>query len=89
MRKNFKKGILILTIANYRNWLDPLPPLTLFVPKGQVCSPLCYFIKASKQKSFALMHTDFKSNLITHIFKKFGVSQITGNDVIAAFVRGS
>ena len=25
--KNFKKFILILAIANYRNWLDASPPL--------------------------------------------------------------
>ena len=51
MTKNLK-SILVLTIANYRNWLDPLPPLTLFVPKGQVCSPLSYFNIASKLKKF-------------------------------------
>ena len=33
------------------------------------------------------MHPVFKSNLITHIFRKFGVSQIAGSDVIFAFVR--
>ena len=32
------------------------------------------------------MHIDFESNLITHIFRKLGVSQITGSDVIFAFV---
>ena len=35
------------------------------------------------------MHPDFESNLITHIFRKFGVSQITGSDVIFAFVEAS
>ena len=34
------------------------------------------------------MHPDFESNLITHIFRKFGVSETTGSDVIFAFVRG-
>ena len=33
------------------------------------------------------MHPDFKSNLITHIFRKFGVSWTTGSDVIFTFVR--
>ena len=32
------------------------------------------------------MHPDLKSNLITYIFRKFGVSQITESDVIFAFV---
>ena len=27
------------------------------------------------------MHPDFESNLITHIFRKFEVSQTTGSDV--------
>ena len=35
------------------------------------------------------MHPDFESNLITHIFIKFGVSGTTGSDVIFAFVRGT
>ena len=35
------------------------------------------------------MHPDFESNLITHIFRKFGVSETTGSDVIFAFVRGT
>ena len=34
------------------------------------------------------MHPDFESNLITHIFRRFGVSRITGSAVIFAFVRG-
>ena len=52
--------------------------------------PLSYFNIAPKLKqSFALMHPDFESNLITHIFKKFGVSWTTGSDVIFAFVRGT
>ena len=34
------------------------------------------------------MHPDFESNLITHIFRNFGVNRITGSDVIFAFVRG-
>ena len=33
------------------------------------------------------MHPDFELNLITQIFKKFGVSLTTGSDVISAFVR--
>ena len=35
------------------------------------------------------MHPDFESNLITNIFRKFGVSRITESDVIFAFVWGS
>ena len=35
------------------------------------------------------MHLDLESNLITHIFKNFGVSGTTGSDVIFAFVRGT
>ena len=35
------------------------------------------------------MHPDFESNLITHIFRKFGVSRTTRSDVIFAFVRGT
>ena len=49
-----------------------------------------YFnIAPNLNKSFALMHPDFKSNLMTHIFSKFGVSRTTGSDVIFAFVRGT
>ena len=55
---------------------------------GQICSPSSHFDIASKLKrSFALMHPNFKSNLITHIFRKFGVSQTSGSDIIFAFVR--
>ena len=62
---------------------------SLFVPGGKF-APLSYFNIAPKRKqSFALMHPDFESNLITHIFRKFGVSRTTGNDVIFAFVRGT
>ena len=51
---------------------------------------LTYFNIAPKlKKSFALMHSYFESNLITPIFRKFGVSRITGSDVILAFVRGT
>ena len=35
------------------------------------------------------MHPDFESNLITHNFRNFGVSETTGSDVIVAFVRGN
>ena len=35
------------------------------------------------------MHTDFESNLTAHIFRKFGVSEKTGSDVIFVFVRGT
>ena len=57
---------------------------------GKFAPLLSYFIIAPKQKqSFALMHPDFESNLITHIFRKFGVSQTIGSDVIFAFVRGT
>ena len=67
---------------------DTLQNLTLF---GQICPPLSYFNTASKlNNSFALMHSDFELNLITRIFRKFGVSRITGSDVIFAFVsRGT
>ena len=51
---------------------------------------LSYFNIAPKLKqSFALMHPDVKSNLITHIFRNFGVSRTTESDVIFAFVRGT
>ena len=65
--------------------------LTLFVPEGgKFAPPLSYFNIAPKQKqSFALMHPDFKSKLITHIFRNFGVSRTTESDVIFAFVRGT
>ena len=57
---------------------------------GQICPPFSYFNIAPKRKqSFALMHPGFGSNLITHIFRKFGVSWTTGSDVIFAFVRGT
>ena len=35
------------------------------------------------------MHPDFELNLITHIFRKFGVSGTTGSDAIFAFIRGT
>ena len=35
------------------------------------------------------MHPDFESNLITHFFRKFGVSVTTESDVIFSFVRGT
>ena len=35
------------------------------------------------------MHPDFESSLTTYIFRKFGVSRITGSDVTFAFVRGT
>ena len=55
----------------------------------QICPPLRYFNIAPKgHKSFALMHPDFKSNLVTHICRKFGVSRTTGSDVIFDFVKG-
>ena len=66
--------------------------LTLYVPGGggKFAAPLSYFIIAPKlKKSFALMHPDFESNLIKHIFIKFGVNCTTGNDVIFAFARGT
>ena len=54
---------------------------------GKFAPSLSYFNIASKlKKIFALMHPDFESNLITHIFRKFGVSDTTGSDVIFAFV---
>ena len=36
-----------------------------------------------------MIHPDFELNLITHIFRKFGVSRTTGNDAIFAIVRGT
>ena len=35
------------------------------------------------------MHPEFELNLITHIFRKLGVSRTTRNDAIFAFVRGT
>ena len=32
------------------------------------------------------MHSEFESNLITHIFRNFGVSGIAGSDVIFSFL---
>ena len=64
--------------------------LSLFVPGGgggKFVPTLSYFnIVLTLQKSLALMHPDFKLNLITHIFRNFGVSRITGSDVIFSFV---
>ena len=62
----------------------------VWAPLNPICSGggkfdpfFSYFIIASKiKKRFALMHPDFESNLITHIFRKFGVSRTTGSDVI-------
>ena len=34
------------------------------------------------------MHSEFESNLITHIFRNLGVSRMTESDVIFGFVRG-
>ena len=57
--------------------------------EGKFAPPLSYFnITPKRNQAFALMHPDFKSNLITHIFRKFGVSRTTGSDVIFAFVSG-
>ena len=50
---------------------------------------LVILIYLLNKKSFALMHPDLESNLITHIFRKLGVSGTTGSDVIFAFVRGT
>ena len=71
--------------------LFPNRTLTLFVPGGgKFAPPLSYFDIAPKRKqSFALMYPEFESNLITHIFRKFGVSWTAGSDVIFAFVRGT
>ena len=57
---------------------------------GKFAPPLSYFdITPKLKKSFALMHADFKSNLVTNIFRNFGVSRETGSDVIFVFVRGT
>ena len=53
---------------------------------GKFVPPLSYI---ALKKSSALMHPDFESNLTIHIFRKFGVSRVTGSDVIFAFVRGT
>ena len=66
--------------------------LTLFVSwrGGKFASSLGYFNIAPKlTQSFALMHPDFKSNLITNIFRQFGVSRTTESDIIFAFVKGT
>ena len=66
--------------------------LTPFVPGGgaKFAPTLSYFNIASKlKKSFALMNPDFELNLITLIFRKFGVSRTNGSDAIFAFVRGT
>ena len=68
---------------------DTCNDLTQFV-SGEFASPLSYFNIAPKlNKRFALMHPDFESNLITHIFRSFEVSRITRNDVIFALVRST
>ena len=55
---------------------------------GQICPPLSYFNIAPKlKKSFALMHPDFESNLLTHIFRNFGVCSTTESDIIFVFAR--
>ena len=65
--------------------------LTILLPVcGKLVPPLSYFNIASKlKKIFVLVHPDFESNLITHMVRNFGVSQITGSHVIFAFVRGT
>ena len=58
--------------------------LTLLVSGGggKFVPPLSYFNIAPKLKrSFPLMHPDFESNLIKHIFRKFGVCGTTGSDI--------
>ena len=35
------------------------------------------------------MHPDFESYLIIYVFRKLGITRITGSDVIFAFVRGT
>ena len=70
---------------SYKMYLNPI-----CTGGGKFAPPLSYFNIAPKRKqSFALMLPDFESNLITHIFRKFGVSGTTGSDVIFAFVRGT
>ena len=97
--KNFKNYISISAIINYFNWLDASPCLSLSYVIGLktvnhpansvgLFAPLLV-IAPKLKKSFALMHPDFESNLITNIFSKFWVSRTTGSDVIFAFVRGT
>ena len=35
------------------------------------------------------MHSDFELNLITQIFRKFGVSRATKSDIILVFAGGT
>ena len=56
----------------------------------QIFPPLTYFNKAPKRKqTYSLIHPELESNLITHIFRKFGVSRAPETNVIFAFVRGT
>ena len=56
--------------------------------EGKFALYLSYFNTAPKlNKGFALMHPDYESNSITHIFRKFWVSRATGSDVIFDFVK--
>ena len=62
----------------------------IFNNMGTIYGTLSYLNVASRlKKIFALMHPEFKSNLMTHIFRNIGVSQTTESDVIFAFVRGT
>ena len=63
------------------NYFNPI-----YIEGRQIYPTLSYFIIASKlKKYFALMrHPEFESNLITHIFRKFGVSRTTESRVIFA-----
>ena len=80
-RSSFIQKVTYFTYLNHIN--------RICTGGGHICPPLSYFNIAPKlNKSFALMHPDFESNLITHIFRKFGVSRTAERDVIFAFVRG-
>ena len=57
--------------------------------RGKFAPPLSYLITPKLKQSFALMHPNFESKLITNIFRNFGVSRTTVSDVIFAFVRGT
>ena len=85
LERIFRPGRKIVNVGAYSKFVNPI-----CTGGGKFAPPFSYFNIAPKRKqSFALMHPDFESNLITHIFRKFGVSRTTGSDVIFAFVKGT
>ena len=84
--QNLHKGCFIIC-TSYKFQISSFYLNPICTWRERICPPPSYFNRASKlKKRFALMHPDFESNLITHIFRKFGVSETTGSDVIFAFV---